>query len=77
MYQYPPYYVEPQPRKTRPKLQALAVYLGAVLVVAVGVAVYVLLDRLSDEVLTVVATIGCAAGVSLPGLLCPWPIPLG
>ncbi|HIQ01897.1 MAG TPA: hypothetical protein EYH30_07175 [Anaerolineales bacterium] len=32
-------------------------------------AVYVLLNRLSDEVLTVIATVGCAAGVSLPGLL--------
>jgi hypothetical protein len=38
-------------------------------VVTVGVAVYVLLNRLDDQVLTVIATIGCAAGVAMPGTL--------
>lgn len=34
-----------------------------------AVATYVPLNRLSDEVLMVIATIACAAGVALPGLL--------
>ncbi|OQY23078.1 MAG: hypothetical protein B6I35_04520 [Anaerolineaceae bacterium 4572_32.2] len=69
MYQYP--YFEPPPPtwRARGKLRPLAIYLAGLVAVAMAVTVYVLLNRLSDEVLTVVATIGCAAGVSFPGLL--------
>jgi hypothetical protein len=44
-------------------------FLSVCAVVAVGVAVYVLLYRLDDQVLTVIATVGCAAGVAMPGTL--------
>jgi len=46
--------------------RAPAIVLAAILLVALASAVYVLLNRLSDEVLTIIATIGCAAGVALP-----------
>jgi ABC-type dipeptide/oligopeptide/nickel transport system permease component len=64
-------YEDPRPRRVRRKrgLTGLAVIVGLILVTAVGVAVYVLLNRLSDEVLAVLATVGCAAGVSLPTLV--------
>ena len=47
-------------------------WLGPLVLLAVpvlGVGTYVMLQRLSNDVLTVVATIACASGVSLPGLL--------
>jgi hypothetical protein len=43
--------------------------LVAVVVAILAPTVYVLLDRLDDQVLTIIATIGCAAGISLPTLL--------
>jgi hypothetical protein len=49
--------------------QAPVIFLGAAVLVAVGVAVYVFLTRLSPEVLAILATVGCAAGVALPSLL--------
>ncbi|MFW6116387.1 MAG: hypothetical protein ACOC6F_01550 [bacterium] len=55
--------------KAKSRLRRLLSFLGACAVVAVGVAVYVLLNRLDDQVLTVIATIGCAAGVAMPGTL--------
>lgn len=55
------------PRRRRGR--GLVYFLILVAVVAVGVTTYVLVNRLSDDVLTVIATIGCAAGVALPGLL--------
>ena len=68
MYQYP--YPPPQPAPPkRHRWRAPLIYLALVALVAVGVSVYVLLQRLSDEVLTVIATIGCAAGVALPAVL--------
>jgi len=77
MYQYPPpqSYQQPAQSQPRPIRQSIRrfypplIFLLAVTLAAVAAAVYVLLDRLSNEVLTVIATIGCAAGVSLPGLL--------
>jgi len=70
MYQ-PPYYPPPAPApsKRSQKLQTIGAAVGLILVVIVAVAVYVMLNRLDDTVLTVIATIGCAAGVSIPGLL--------
>lgn len=72
MYHYPYPYAEPPPparSKRSQKLQALAVCAGLLVLVITGVTVNVMLQRLDDTVLTVIATIGCAAGVSLPGLL--------
>lgn len=46
--------------------RAPAGVLAAILLVALASAVYVLLNRLSDEVLAILATVGCAAGVALP-----------
>lgn len=59
----------PQRRRRKRGLAGLAAIGGLILLTAVGVAVYVLLNRLSDEVLAVLATVGCAAGVSLPTLM--------
>lgn len=44
-------------------------YVGLVALVIVGVATYILLNRLDDQILTVIATVGCAGGVALPGTL--------
>lgn len=46
--------------------RAPAIVLAVILLVALASAVYVLLNRLSDEVLAILATVGCAAGVALP-----------
>lgn len=62
---YPP---GPLPRERRLRAIALG-YAGLVGVVAAGVATYVLLQRLDTAVLTVIATVGCAGGVALPGLI--------
>lgn len=59
----------PQRRRRKRGLVGLAVIVGLILLTAVGVAVYVLLNRLSDEILAVLATVACAAGVSLPTLM--------
>lgn len=53
----------------RSRMCGFAVFVALLTIVAVGVAVYVLLNRLSDEVLTVIATVGCAGGISLPALV--------
>ena len=70
MHDYQGYYPPPPPqRQPRRRHWAIWTYLGLVALVIIGVAVYVLMERLSDEVLAVIATVGCAAGVSLPALL--------
>lgn len=67
MYDYPGY-PPPVPNKRRHLSAPLAI-LGLAAAAIVGVTAYVLLMRLSTEVLTVIATVGCASGVTLPGLL--------
>jgi hypothetical protein len=67
MYEYP--YHPPPPRAKPKRWRGLLYFLGAAGLVVVAVTTYVLLNRLSDAVLTVIATIGCAAGVALPGLM--------
>ena len=42
------------------RLRPAVIWLGAVALVIVGVATYVLLQRLSDETLAVLATVACA-----------------
>ncbi len=56
---------------TRPKRRApgWALFLGLAVLVVLGVGAYVMLQRLSDEVLTVIATIACAGAIAAPGLL--------
>ena len=51
------------------RLESVAVLLALVAAAAAGSGMYVLLTRLSTEVLAVLATVGCAAGVALPSLL--------
>lgn len=63
------WYGEPPTRPKRRKAPGWALFLGLAVLVVLGVGAYVMLQRLSDEVLTVIATIACAAGVSVPGLL--------
>lgn len=69
MYGYP--YPTPSPRDhSRPSRRWVAwAYVGGIFLVVIGVATHVLLNRLDSDILTVIATIGCAAGVALPGLI--------
>ena len=65
------YYPPPPPPENRreKKLRVVALaYAGLVGLVAVGVAVYVLLQRLETDVLTAIATIGCASAITLANL---------
>jgi len=52
----------------RTRWHPLLIIAALALCAAVASATYVLLSRLSDEVLAVLATVGCAAGVSFPSL---------
>ena len=58
-----------RPTRTTPRWRALVAYLAAMSFVVVGVLVYVLLERLPTEVLSIIATLGCAAGVTVPTTL--------
>lgn len=60
---------QPQRRRRKRGLTGLAVIGVLILVTVIGVTVNTMLNRLSDEVLAVLATVGCAAGVSLPTLV--------
>jgi hypothetical protein len=68
MYEYPYPPPQPVPRRCNRWRGPLA-FLGAMVLVAVAVGTHVMLNRLSDEVLTIIATIGCAGAMALPGLL--------
>ncbi len=68
-YYSPEYSGQRRSSTVKQKLNRLLAFLGLCVIIAVAVATYVLLNRLSDQVLTVIATIGCAAGVALPGTL--------
>ena len=66
------YYPPPPPpeanrREKKARYVALA-YVGLVGLVAVGMAVYVMLQRLETDVLTAIATIGCASVITLANL---------
>lgn len=69
MYEYPYPPPSPAPRHPLTRWRGPLLFLATLALVAVGVAVYVFLTRLSNDVLVVIATIGCAAGVALPGTL--------
>jgi hypothetical protein len=65
------YYPPPPPEANRREKKARYValgYVGLVVLVAVGVAVYVMLQRLETDVLTAIATIGCASAITLANL---------
>ena len=64
---YPPPPPEANRREKKLRVVALA-YVGLVVLVAVGVAVYVMLQRLETDVLTAIATIGCASAITLANL---------
>ena len=64
---YPPPPTEANRREKKLRVVALA-YAGLVVLVAVGVAVYVMLQRLETDVLTAIATIGCASAITLANL---------
>jgi hypothetical protein len=64
---YPPPPPEANRREKKLRVVALA-YVGLVGLVAVGVAVYVMLQRLETDVLTAIATIGCASAITLANL---------
>lgn len=66
-YGYPP--PPPEPRREKRLRIVGLVYVGLVGLVVAGVGAYVMLQRLDTAVLTVIATIGCAGGVALPGLI--------
>ena len=53
--------------KVKGRLRPVLVFAGAAVLVLVGVTVYVLLQRLSDETLAVLATVACAGGAATPG----------
>lgn len=59
----------PTPPTPRRKGRGWMAMRGAVAAVVAAVATYVMLQRLDDQVLTIIATIGCAGGIALPGLL--------
>jgi uncharacterized protein YceK len=62
------YYPPPPPEANRREKKARYValgYVGLVVLVVVGVAVYVMLQRLETDVLTAIATIGCASVITL------------
>lgn len=63
---YPP--PLPPQRERRLKTIALA-YVGLVVLTAVAVATYVLLQRLDRDALTVIAAVGCAGGIAMPGTI--------
>lgn len=63
------YYPSPPSLPRSSRWRGPLLFLAAIALVAVGVGVYVFLNRLSNDVLTVIATVGCAAGVALPALL--------
>jgi hypothetical protein len=64
---YPPPPTEANRREKKLRVVALG-YVGLVGLVAVGVAVYVMLQRLETDVLTAIATIGCASAITLANL---------
>jgi hypothetical protein len=64
---YPPPPPEANRREKKLRVVALA-YVGLVVLVVVGVAVYVMLQRLETDVLTAIATIGCASVITLANL---------
>jgi hypothetical protein len=64
---YPPPPPEANRREKKLRVVALA-YVGLVVLVVVGVAVYVMLQRLETDVLTAIATIGCASAITLANL---------
>ena len=64
---YPPPPPETNWREKKLRVVALA-YAGLIVLVAVGVAVYVMLQRLETDVLTAIATIGCASAITLANL---------
>jgi hypothetical protein len=69
-YDYGPYMVEQAPRRRLgPRARGALAFLALAALVAVGVTVYVMLSRLSDAVLTVIATVGCSASTALPTLI--------
>jgi hypothetical protein len=47
----------------------IAIFAGLAVLVAIGTAVYVALNRLSTEALTIMSTVGCAAALAAPGTL--------
>ncbi len=52
-----------------PNRWQLWILLVGLVAAIVAPTVYVLLNRLDDQVLTIIATVGCAAGVSIPALI--------
>jgi hypothetical protein len=64
---YPPPPPETNWREKKLRVVALA-YAGLIVLVAVGVAIYVMLQRLETDVLTAIATIGCASAITLVNL---------
>jgi hypothetical protein len=64
---YPPPPPEANRREKKLRVVALA-YVGLVVLVVVGVATYVMLQRLETDVLTAIATIGCASVITLANL---------
>jgi hypothetical protein len=66
-YYPPPPPAEANRREKKARYVALG-YVGLVGLVAVGVAVYVMLQRLETDVLTAIATIGCASAITLANL---------
>ncbi len=66
-YPYPPQ--APQERKKSWKLWVGLGYIGFLVAIVAGALVYQALERLSDQVLTVITTVACAGGVALPGVI--------
>jgi hypothetical protein len=66
-YYPPPPPAEANRREKKARYVALG-YVGLVVLVAVGVATYVMLQRLETDVLTAIATIGCASVITLANL---------
>ena len=68
-YGYYPPPPPPEANRREKKLRYVALgYVGLLGLVAVGVAVYVMLQRLETDVLTAIATIGCASVITLANL---------
>ncbi len=68
-YGYPLPPQAPQERKKSWKPWVALGYIVFIIAAAVGALVYQALERLSDQVLTVIATVACAGGVALPGVI--------
>jgi len=66
-YYPPPPTAEANRREKKLRVVALA-YVGLVVLVVAGVATYVMLQRLETDVLTAIATIGCASVITLANL---------